>query len=47
MYKVTYYMADAMAAFKWFKTMKLAAAFALTLGAFDVIEIKLYEDEGE
>jgi hypothetical protein len=47
MYKVTYYMADAMVAFKWFKTMKLAAAFALTLGVFDVIEIKLYEDEGE
>jgi hypothetical protein len=27
--------------------MKLAAAFAITLGVFDVIEIKLFEDEGE
>jgi hypothetical protein len=47
MYKVTYYMADAMVASKWFKSMKLAAAFAITLGVFDVIEIKLFEDEDE
>jgi len=47
MYKVTYYMAGTMVAHKWFKTMKLAAEFAITLGTFDVLEIKLYEDEGE
>ncbi len=47
MYKVTYYLVGATLGFKWFKSMKLAAAFALTLGVFDVIEIKLFEDEGE
>lgn len=47
MYKVTYYIAGTTLAMKWFKSMKLAAAFALTLGVFDVIEIKLHEDEGE
>jgi hypothetical protein len=47
MYKVTYYIAGTTVASKWFKSMKLAAAFAITLGVFDVIEIKLFEDEGE
>ena len=47
MYKVTYYIAGDTVASKWLKTMKLAAEFAITLGTFDVLEIKLYEDEGE
>ena len=47
MYKVTYYIAGATVASKWFKSMKQAAEFAITLGTFDVLEIKLYEDEGE
>ena len=47
MYKVTYYAVGTTLSQKWFKTMKQAAEFALTLGVFDVIEIKLFEDEGE
>ena len=47
MYKVTYYIAGTTVALKWFKSMKQAAEFAITLGTFDVLEIKLYEDEGE
>ena len=50
MYKVTYYvvgtMKVAVVMHKWLKSMKQAAAFALTLGSFDVVEIKLFEEEG-
>lgn len=47
MYKITYYLPNTTVAFKWFKSIKLVTSFALTLGPFDVIEIRLFEDEDE